>query len=997
MAKAAPGKERPREQSMTNINVHQLESGATNRTEIDNSELRDLYREYLNQRGIWAEGLHPTTIEGRIAHEVLISDLLVPFDGAAARRDKERYQRRYHSTSPADAGVPMRPVPGVLIPYQPCLDGVYRCRVRWLRREYTAEPDELADTVAGETQRAPRWDATAAPSVPWFRALPSGALDDPSVDVVIVEGPPKAVALAQYGFACIATAGADAGLHDPKRPERMNQEAGRGRWDGRRVTIMMDANQAWNPLVALGVARAAQLHRGAGAQVRICLMPPRAGGNASDPKTRDQGPDDRAADMYRAALASELGDHEAAVRITRKQIQELLDSAVPGDVVERFVTSEHPQALLDDLVVQAQLHLADAITIQRVASSLGRGTKGLVNAAIATYRDSLRKKAKEEEDERPSYYVENGAYHHQGRRVCSFTAQIQEEVQRDDGQGVTTHYRISGIHADGSALPLIEVPADEYRAMGWLCQWPSRAYTEAGRAAQEHARTAIQALSSPSRRTVYAATGWRDVCGQHVYVLPGGGIGPDGLVEVECDVEARYHRPALPVSVEEEREALRTSLSLIHLAPREVMGPLIGLLYLAPLRPLLPHGVDFVLWLHGQTGAMKSSLAGVVQSHFGEFSHTHLPGSWEDTPATMEKSAAIYADVIYTIDNLVPAKTLLDQKNMISKVGRLIQMVGDGQSRGRQTSEMQDRQRYRPRAAVLSTAETLPPSDNESTFGRTFAVPLAKGEVDVEHMTRLQSPELRGQLQKALGAYVRWIAGLDWPEKRSALRQVLEEYRTIGRRFLEGHPRLPGNVALLRIGLLSLREYGISLGVEDIEDIYQEATAGLMATGGLDQPSVENPTAVDQWLRALQAMLRSRVVCVAPSTSASLFPDCEKGRPVPCIGWRDGEEVLFDPDVSYHEVTRYLGDQWRCSQTELHRQLLDAVTVVDGHPEPVSVLARLDREGGKRRVTRKATTGDGRPRVLTVRRIVLGLVHDEGLRAVHDADDQELTDALADI
>src|SRR5690606_1804724 len=151
---------------------------------------------------------------------------------------------------------------------------------------------------------------------------------------------------------------------------------------------------------------------------------------------------------------------------------------------------------------------------------------------------------------------------------------------------------------------------------------------------------------------------------------------------------------------------------------------------------------------------------------------------------------------------------------------------------------------------------------------------------------------------------------------------------------------------------------------------YEEAYTGLKSEAASEQPSVETATAVDQWLSALRAMLQTQVVCLASTTSGTLAPESEGGRAVPCIGWRDGEEVHLHPDVSFHEVTKYLGSGWSASQTELHRQLLDAETEVDGHEEPVSVLSRIEVSGGKRRAKRKQTAGGNWERVRTVDRIV---------------------------
>lgn len=941
-------------------------------------------RKYLQMRGLSAEYVQHAIDEGWI----------MAWDGARQARIREK-EKEYRITGKYP-GVPTFAVPGMAVCYQPCLDERTRVRVRYFAK--TIENEE------GEEIKVPRWVASAGDTVPWLRAIPEAGWTDPRVPIVIVEAPTKAMALAQYGVAALGLGGADAGLHDPEHPERMNAEAARIVWRGRLVYILSDAGQVKNPQVAHGVGRMAHLLSQAGADVRVCYLPEKVPTkDFQDPKSYDQGPDDYLAGVYqdahdrlagRAAMdkdeerSKKREDRVEAVarRVARLALSRLLREAhpwQPWELVKALRTAKAElEPLLEDLPFLACLQHSGETGLARTAHAWGRGGKGLLQGALKGVREEF---AKASEDQSP-YKVVDGKLCYGDQELASFRASITESVTRDDGLSTSSVFRISGALSTGANLPTIEVPSEEYAKMEWPHMWGPKAYLTAGKGVRDHARVAIQELSTPTSRHVYTATGWRDIAGKHVYMLPGGGIGPDGHVDAECDVSGRYARPELPESNEEALNAVMWSLLALNLADSSVTAPLLAMAYTAPLRPLLPHGLDFTLWVYGQTGSMKSSLAGVVQSHFGDYSHTDLPGSWFSTANQIELKLTKAADVLFTIDNLVPPKTGRDLQEMTSKVNRITQTIGDQQSRGRLDRNAEERAGRPPRAGVVSTAEMLPPADNESTFGRIFAVRLEKGSVDTALLTRLQSVEGRHFLQKSMAGYIRWLAQQDWDALRTRIASMLVEARDkVIATYAGGslHPRHPTMVAILHVGLTLFREYAATVGLPADARRWVPAREGL-ELALRDQPQPVAATAVDEWLGALRSMLSTRMVALADGGAfASMEPRFEEGRHIPVVGRIVGEEVWLDPVASYQAVERFLGASWRYNRSELQRQLLDATVEVEGQGE-VTILAAIERDKTRRRAILKRAVGPGvSERVLVLRRMVLGLPG--GLRVVETA------------
>src|SRR5205823_14509137 len=102
---------------------------------------------------------------------------------------------------------------------------------------------------------------------------------------------------------------------------------------------------------------------------------------------------------------------------------------------------------------------------------------------------------------------------------------------------------------------------------------------------------------------------------------------------------SRYRLPSIAGNLV---EAIKTSLRLLDLAPLRITAPLWAACFRAPLVSAFPQ--DLSLWIEGKTGSMKSTLAALFLSHFGEFDRVHLPGAWSSTANALESRAFLLQD-----------------------------------------------------------------------------------------------------------------------------------------------------------------------------------------------------------------------------------------------------------------------------------------------------------------------------------------------------------------
>ena len=377
-------------------------------------------------------------------------------------------------------------------------------------------------------------------------------------------------------------------------------------------------------------------------------------------------------------------------------------------------------------------------------------------------------------DKWPPYMVYHGAIHATERlrdgtnylkRLCYFIAQIDKEILRDDGQATVRQFVISGRHENGQPYPPARIDAKDFTAMGWVMDvWGARAIICAGSSAKDKLREAIQQLSKKVvTHTVYTHTGWRYLDGKWVYLTATGAVGLPG-VPVTVELDGKKQGYSIPTSLGEVNlcEAIRASLRLLELAPKMVTYPLYAAMFLAPLAELDP--IDFMLWIHGETGSMKSVLVACFLNHYGgRFTYKYLPEGWSSTWMALEKSAFTIKDAPLVIDDYAPQGSSQEAQDMRKAASKLIRNFGNQTPRNRLDSDTNERPGYPSRGMVISTAELLPPG-GESNTGRTFMVRM--GKLDVNGVKRPQvDMELLKQAQRdkyllpyAMYGYLLWLS-----------------------------------------------------------------------------------------------------------------------------------------------------------------------------------------------------------------------------------------------
>lgn len=507
--------------------------------------------------------------------------------------------------------------------------------------------------------------------------------------------------------------------------------------------------------------------------------------------------------------------------------------------------------------------------------------------------------------------------------LCNFSARIGAEVAHDDGEQVQRLLTIEGTTADGRPLPVARVDAAQFASLRWVAaHWGAHAIIDAGQGSHDHLRAAIQYLSqAAATRRVYTHTGWRILEGRPAFLTAGGALRaqpsvpstPNELDAVAGDAErVAVHLPReleryrLPLAPSDPCAAMQASLRLLAVAPPEVAVPLWSAMYLAPLSELIPP--KFTLWLYGQTGGLKSTLAALALSHFGDWSPEHLV-MWSATSNALEKYLFLAKDVPFVVDDYAPQSDRESASRQDAVVARLVRDVGNRTGRARLGGDLSLRAVYRPRGVLLSTGEQLP--SGQSLLARLVLLELRHGVVSLTALGAAQAE--RSLYPHAMSAYIAWLAG-QMDSLRAELPLTLDDYRKHAQS--QGlHLRLPESLATLFVAWELAWRFALEIGATDAATAdrwHEEGWRVLMAIGQKQQKLLVGERATFRFLRLLGELLQQEKVWLAEESGTQ---EKQTGR---CLGWRDDAHIDLLPGLAFHCVVQYAREEGCAFSTTDH-------------------------------------------------------------------------------
>ena len=518
------------------------------------------------------------------------------------------------------------------------------------------------------------------------------------------------------------------------------------------------------------------------------------------------------------------------------------------------------------------------------------------------------------------YYTENGClcYLPVGRQdspgimLCNFVPRIVREVIVDDGAEKTRRYLIGGTDANGNNFTPVEVPAGELEKMSWIANnLDASCDLCVVSQVERHVRCAIKTTARfAEKQYIFSHTGWKRIDSAWQYLLPG-----DERYRVELKGKQRNYRGADTCTEDDLRKLFCFLRS--DLMPDEIILPCIALIFLSPLNEFLRqigHEPKFLLTLIGRTGSMKSTVAALMLSFFGNFSATDLPMSFRDTANSIIYNAFALKDVLTCVDDYHPTARA-EAGRMRETMQILARGYGDRTARNRLGSDITLREPRPPQGNVIVTAE-FAPNIGESGTARLFCVEMKPGSICLPLLTEVQEQALDGCFVRCMGAFIRYIKErhlkdgqeqsllerlkMNFSELRSHWRNELKE------KSIPFHDRFPDTLACLEVGFLFLTDFLCAKDITDERDateLQNRLHIVLLHLSAKQSESVEADRPTHIFLRKLYSLIECGNVCLLPATGRTEIP------PKNYIGYEDENYYYLMLDASHKAVKRLCGEQ----------------------------------------------------------------------------------------
>ena len=535
--------------------------------------------------------------------------------------------------------------------------------------------------------------------------------------------------------------------------------------------------------------------------------------------------------------------------------------------------------------------------------------------------------------------------------LCNFTAEIVEDICRDDGAGEVREYKLKARLHSGESLPSVTVPAGRVNNMGWVPDaFGARALIKVGMTNQQHTAAAIQYLSSPLQRRIYTHTGWREINGRWHLLHGAGGIAASGYVSgIEVDLGRGLLNYQLPDPQNGDIQvAIRASIELLRIAPDHIIWPLLAAVFRSVLSEWLP--AELSVFLVGPTGTFKTCLAAVCTAYFGKgWTGSNTPASWSSTANALERMAFTTKDHVLFIDDFAPNGTSTDIQKIHATAERIFRAQGNQSGRFRMRADSTLAGSLPPRGLIVATGEDLP--RGQSLQARLVVVQIAPGDINVSRLTAAQAYAENGTYAEVMAAFTQRLARLadagKLPSRLDARRKELRAEALKG-----SHTRMPDNIASLMVGVEEFLDFAAenaAIAETERSELRASAWAALSKQANMQASQVKGTDPASRFVSLIAAAVSAKSANIggikggAPGRATRLGWD-QRGSDDktyfvangPTIGWIEGDDLYLEPETAMacaKRLAREQGTELPFSDRRIQKALQEAGLLKSAEPD----------------------------------------------------------------
>ncbi|HCQ6371093.1 TPA: DUF927 domain-containing protein [Clostridioides difficile] len=489
------------------------------------------------------------------------------------------------------------------------------------------------------------------------------------------------------------------------------------------------------------------------------------------------------------------------------------------------------------------------------------------------------------------------------KKVSNFLVNIVNQHIINNKGKKTCNLEIEGINKKGELLRSVIIEANEVKNSNWIdSNWGFE--NQIFPNMQVKFEKLLRHLSSNVEKIEkYGQTGFKKIDNKYVYIHGDGIIG-DTSKNLRLNNKIKNYK--LIQDVSKERLANKISLNLLELINEEISYPLLSLVYLSPLVEILNEFgkvPSFAVWMYGETGSRKTSIAQVFLSHFGNFKN-FLPATFNDTKTSLEVKANYVKDALFLVDDYKPAQTRKDKESQDEKAEEISRFYGDRISKGRSNVNLEIQKENDPKGMVLITGEGL--ISGHSSNARMIALELKRNMVDLNKLTKAQNDiEI---LSASMAGYIRWLLNyINNSQKSEKLKNLVENFeiyrKELQDKYKNAHGRTIEAISWLKIGFSMMLDYFSENGLINRFEVQDYITSSEEIFENIIKKQIEiieisNP--VDKFINILRELINSNSIniCELINNTPSGY---EKGN---IVGYKDKNYYYFHDENLYQKILK---------------------------------------------------------------------------------------------
>lgn len=393
------------------------------------------------------------------------------------------------------------------------------------------------------------------------------------------------------------------------------------------------------------------------------------------------------------------------------------------------------------------------------------------------------------------------------------------------------------------------------------------------------------------RRVCYVDYGWQKIHGKYVYLHDGWRIGDF------AEVKTGLNLPSYEYGKTEVANVFLDAYGLYE--DKGVIGTMIAFSLLGVMYQLFEEAgypPQFLLFINGKTGSMKTTLAKLLFVQLADDVHRDTPRRIDsDTSTSFERGIVLNGrDTVTLIDDYSPAKTQRQRREREEKLEAVIRMVGDRSTKNRSDSNLADCRGEGVKGVVVITGELM--GHGLSSRLRCVYCGMEREGVNTELVTKFQkAPNRYNTFIQHFAIYV----SQNWNNLRQMIILSFENQRKeLGKQLRER--RLIDSTATLNI-ICDVLENFLNTYCEAevwmIVGVLNEMRKGITLNAIISESISCEETPAVTFMKAVEALLQANELIIEEAK----IDDCDY---MNVDGFADASYIYFVPERLYKSVKR---------------------------------------------------------------------------------------------